>query len=148
MKKTVVSLALGMAVLSTASVVQARDTKLILPVKDALNYVGKGSSAREALAGYEDIKLVFGKGGGNIVRKDVVANKKTNAFNKSDVEACHWVFLSALKSLLESAREAGATRIVNIVSYYKRNEFKSTTDYECHAGAIMAGVALKGDIAR
>lgn len=148
MNKIVASLALGMAVLCTTSAVQARDTKLILPIKDALNYVGKKTSAKEALAGYEDIKLVFGKGGGNIIRKDVVSNKKTNAFNKSDVEACHWVFLSAVKSLLESAREANASRVVNIVSYYKKNEFKSTTDYECHAGAIMAGVALKGDIAK
>ena len=36
----------------------------------------------------------------------------------------------------------------NIVSYFKKNEYKSATDFECHVGAIMAGVALKGDLVR
>lgn len=32
-------------------------------------------------------------------------------------------------------------------SYYKKNETKSDTTIECHAGAIMSGVALKGTYA-
>ena len=38
--------------------------------------------------------------------------------------------------------------VTNIVSFYKRNERKDAQTYECHAGAIMAGVALKGDLAK
>lgn len=78
---------------------------------------------------------------------DAVTNKKTNAFNKSDQEACAWVLQSALITLQSAAKNAGANSVVDIVSYYKRNEFRDPQNYECHAGAFVAGVALKGKIA-
>lgn len=78
---------------------------------------------------------------------DAVTNKKTNAFNKSDQEACAWVLQSALITLQSAAKNAGANAVVDIVSYYKRNEFRDPQNYECHAGAFVAGVALKGKIA-
>lgn len=147
MKKYMLSILLGSIILGSGAAVQARDTKLILPIKDALNYSGKKSSAAEVLD--PDIKLVFGySNGGKIIEKDVVSNKKTNAFNKSDEEACHWAFLSAVKAFQQRAKSMNATKVVNLVSYYKKNEFKSRTEYECHAGAVIAGVALKGDIAK
>lgn len=146
MKKVVTSLAVGLAVLGSAAGVQARDTKLLLPIKDALNYTGSKGSAKEVLD--PGIALVFGHGGGKILRADVTSNKKTNGFAKSDTDACHWAFLSAAKQLQQSARDQGGSRVVNVVSYYKKNEFKSSTQYECHAGAFIVGVALKGDIAR
>jgi len=71
-------------------------------------------------------------------------NKKTNAFNKNDKTACEWVFLSAMLQLQEKARQLGANAVVNIHSYYKKISFVSETEYECHAGGIIAGVALKG----
>ncbi len=78
-----------------------------------------------------------------------VTNKKTNAANKSDAEACRWVALSALRALQDGAKSRGANAVVDIVSYYKKkNEFKSSTNYECYAGAILAGVALKGTYAK
>jgi hypothetical protein len=42
----------------------------------------------------------------------------------------------------------GANAVVDIVSYYKKNEFKSASNYECYAGSILAGVALKGTYAK
>jgi hypothetical protein len=45
-------------------------------------------------------------------------------------------------------KNAGANAVTNIVSFYKSNERKDAQTYECHAGAIMAGVALKGDLAK
>ena len=42
----------------------------------------------------------------------------------------------------EAAKQAGANAVINIVSYYKKNENKSASQYECHAGAVVAGVAL------
>lgn len=147
MNKIMLSTLLGLAVLGAVSTVQARDTRLLLPINDALNYVGKKASAKEVLD--PNIKLVFGHGGGGrIMASDIVSNKKTNAFNKSDADACHWAFLSAVKALQARAASMGANRVVNIVSYYRKNEFKSRTEYECHAGNVVAGVALKGDIAR
>ena len=75
-------------------------------------------------------------------------NKKTNAFGKSDAEACQWAFLSAVKALQEAAKARGANAVVDIESNYKRQVFTSATQYECGAGGVMAGVALKGVYAK
>ena len=79
---------------------------------------------------------------------EFVTNKKTNASNKSDAEACRWAMLSALIELKERARKEGGDAIVNVVRYYKKREFDSDTLYECHAGAFIAGVALKGTVVK
>ena len=75
-------------------------------------------------------------------------NKKTNAFGKSDGTACQWVFLGALKALQEAARSRGANAVIDIESNYKSQVFSSATQYECGAGGLMAGVALKGVYAK
>jgi hypothetical protein len=75
-------------------------------------------------------------------------NKKTNAFNKSDTEACEWAMLSALLTLHKRAVSLGANAVVNIRSNYKNNLVRSDTEYTCGAGAIMAGVALIGDFVK
>ena len=107
-----------------------RDTKHELLISDAMN----SPLAQEVLD--PGIKVEF------------VSNKKTNAANKSDEEACIRAFLSAVKQFQQSARDAGATKVVNLISYYKKKPFSSTTRYECHAGGVLAGVALKGDLAQ
>jgi len=73
-------------------------------------------------------------------------NKKTNAFNKTDLYACQWVMLSALLQLHKRAISMGANAVVNIRSNYKDNEVSSETDYTCGAGATVAGVALIGTV--
>lgn len=146
MKKIVSSLLVGLSVLGATATVQARDTKLFLPIRDALNYVGKKGAATEVID--PDIALTFGREEAGVLKANVVANKKTNGFGKKDVDACHWAFLSAVRELQDSAREAGASRVVNVVSYYGRREYRSTTEYECHAGAFIVGVKLRGDLAR
>ena len=138
----VAALTLGLA--STAA--QARDTRLELPLADLVNSeqakaAGIDGSVKFYLAGQKTPAVVSRLG-------EDVTNKKTNAANKSDDEACRWVALSALKALQESAKSRGANAVVDIVSYYKASEFKSATNYECHAGTIMAGVALKGTYAK
>jgi hypothetical protein len=75
-------------------------------------------------------------------------NKKTNAFGKTDQFACQWAMLSALLSLHQRAVSLGANAVMNIRSNYKNQEFVSETHFECGAGAVMAGVALKGTIVR
>lgn len=77
-----------------------------------------------------------------------VTNKKSNAFGKSKEEACKWVMLSALMALQESAKARGANAVTGIVSYYKKVEYKSASQYECHAGNMISGVALKGRYAK
>lgn len=72
-------------------------------------------------------------------------NKKTNAFNKSDKEACDWAFRSAILTLHQRAVTIGANAVVNVRSNYKDNVTRSDTEYTCGAGKFVAGVALIGD---
>ena len=75
-------------------------------------------------------------------------NKKTNAFNKTDQEACEWVLFSALKQLQERAVDLGGDAVIDIKSNYKNREFASATQYQCGAGNVIAGVALKGTVVK
>lgn len=134
--------AMALAVLSLGAVqAEARDDKLMLPIQDVLSE-------------YEDriddsVALYFGDQSYAAPSKklgEFTSNKKTNAFNKSDDEACRWAMLSALLSLQERAVKEGGNAVVDIVSYYKKNEMSSDSQYECHAGNIMAGVALRGRV--
>ncbi|WP_431256347.1 hypothetical protein ACQ86G_16455 [Roseateles chitinivorans] len=77
-----------------------------------------------------------------------VSNPKTNGVGKTDEFGCKWAALSALISLQNSAKREGANAVVDIVSYYKKNEYRNATTFECHAGAIIVGVALKGTYAQ
>ena len=58
------------------------------------------------------------------------------------------MFLSAMMQLEKRAKELGANAVVNIVSYYQKNVVSSATEFECHAGAVIAGVALNGDFVK
>lgn len=143
MTKALLSLTLLIGGLSLAVGVQARDTQHLLAIEKAMNT----PAARERLD--PDIRFVFADADhGEVVDQhgNYVTNKKTNAFNKSDEEACRWVMLSALLSLQERVKAVGGNAIVNIESYYKKKPMASRSEYECHAGAIMAGVALRGDV--
>lgn len=73
-----------------------------------------------------------------------VINKKINVVNKSDVEVCCWVVLLVLCVLQDGVKLCGVNVVVDIVSYYKKNEFKSSINYECYVGVIFVGVVLKG----
>ncbi len=120
-----------------------RNDTLHLDINEALN----SPQGKEIVD--PSVKLYFGKAApGKVVAKNVTTNPKTNAANKSDIEACQWAFLSAVKNFQERAKKEGASKVGNLVSYYKKKEYKSTTKYECHAGHLMAGVALKGDIVK
>ncbi|MBA5705842.1 excinuclease [Pseudomonas fulva] len=125
---------------------QARDTALYLPfekvVQQMLAEKKLDGSVKFYLAGVKP------RGKVTVISPNSVTNKKTNAFNKSDEAACEWALQSALLTLQDAARKANANAVTNIASYYKRNERKDASTYECHAGAVIAGVALKGDLAR
>lgn len=88
------------------------------------------------------------KSGGKVIQKDVVTNKKTNGFAKSAEASCDWVLRSALIQMQNNAKAQGANAVTNIVSYFKSNETRSTTTYDCYKGTMMAGVTLKGDIVK
>ena len=141
--KTIISTLLIATALMT-SAAQARDDISKYPIQKLL----ETTKAKNALL---DIPLYFADQSYSKESSkygEVITNKKTNAFGKSDTEACEWVMLSALKALQERAVKEGMNAVVNIQSYYKKREFVSSTEFECGAGTIMAGVALKGTLVK
>jgi len=123
----------------------ARDTVLHIPLADVLELPEAKEKLDPAFKFYLDGQPTPK----NIKRMSTdVSNPKTNGVGKSDDYGCKWAALSALIKLQESAKRNGANAVVDIVSYYKKVEYKSATDFECHAGAIIIGVALKGTYAK
>jgi hypothetical protein len=133
------------ALVAGAPIADARDTHLKLPIAQALE---KAQASGKLAPG---IKLFFGtqKYPTPVAKLgEARTNKKTNFFNKTDVEGCEWTFLSAMISLTEYARRSGGNAVVNIRSNYKNAEFSSETEYECGAGNVTGGTAFIGDVVK
>ena len=139
-------IALGVIVVLCSSWVQARDTEYKLPIKDVL------SMPEFAEKVGNDVKFIFGEEfKGVSYEKDLgefTTNKKTNSMNKTDEFACRWAMLSALIQFKDKTKELGGDAVVGLKSYYKKDTFSSQTEYECHAGALLAGVALHGKVVK
>ena len=138
-------LAAALILASLATAAQARDDRLKMPIADALNT----PAAQEKLD--PNIKLFFGNAKHPAPKQTLgtfTSNKKTNFFNKSDKEGCEWVFLGAAISLQDRAKREGGNAVINIHSVYKNEETHSTTDYDCGAGSVMGGVALRGTVVK
>ena len=56
--------------------------------------------------------------------------------------------LTALIAFQESAKPRDADAFTAKVSYYKKGENRNANQYQCHAGNILSGVALKGRYAK
>lgn len=139
-RMTVITIALLCVVAGSAF---ARDTKHMYLIDAALNT----PVARDKLG--TAVKFYFGQQEHPPVARTIAeytANRKTNAANKSDRVACEWVFLTAMLALRDRAVQDGGDAVINIKSFYKKNEVVSDTEFECHAGAFVAGVALKGTV--
>ncbi|MDR1350270.1 MAG: excinuclease ATPase subunit [Zoogloeaceae bacterium] len=140
MRKTFLMLAA--VILLSPVISHARDTVYHLNFQNVVNDAIRAGKLDGSVRFY----LKGQKTKGSVVRTfpEATTNKKTNAANKSDEEACAWVLQSALVAFEANAKKHGANAVVDLVSFYRRNEYKSSTLYECHAGSIMAGVTLKG----
>jgi uncharacterized protein YbjQ (UPF0145 family) len=77
-----------------------------------------------------------------------VATPKTSAMGKADQRACHEALLWTLVAMEKRAQQKGANAVVNIVSFYKKNEISSATEFECHVGNVIVSVVLKGDLVK
>jgi hypothetical protein len=120
----------------------ARDDVLTFPLETVM--------AQAAAQGMIDdsVKYYFGKTKHPKDKSNfgtIKTNKKTNAFNKTDSEACNWAFLSAIKAFHQKAKTLGANAVINIQSNYKNNLVSSETEFNCGAGTFIAGVALSGE---
>ncbi|PWN55489.1 excinuclease [Abyssibacter profundi] len=139
MKQWIFALLLGLVAVAPA---QARDDHKTYPLSDFF--------AREDVQNRlgNDVKFYFGDQAHPAIASrlgEYQSNKKTNAFNKTDQEACEWALLSAMLSLRDRAVGLGADAVVNITSNYRNTPFSSQSEYMCGAGNIIAGVTMKGE---
>lgn len=134
------------AVVSLSAVsAQAADTKLMLPIADAM----ATDDARAKLDG--SVRFYFAGQSTPKIKEHLGSDKvsrKTNAVGKSNEKSCNWVFLSDMIALQKRAVELGANAVINIVNNYDNVENPSATEFECHVGTIMSGVAFKADFVR
>ena len=132
-------------VLSSAQSTFAANQILMMPIAPALASV----DGRAKIDG--DVKFFFGKNRPTRFTHqygNFVANNKVRVFGRSTGEACNLVFLNALEDLQKRARSVGANAVIGVVSYFRRREIASDDSYECNLGAVVAGVALKGDLVK
>ena len=140
----VAAVAAGMIVSDTLPA-QARDDVIMLSVSDAM-------ATQEFQQRLDNsVRFHFGSSPhGPVVKSlgDFVTNEKTNSLGKSSLAACQWALLSGLLKFQEKALQLGANAVINIHSYYKREDVSNDTQVECHSGVFVTGVALKGDFVK
>jgi hypothetical protein len=122
-----------------------RDERLFFPIEDV--YANEDLKRKID----PDVKLYFGKQAHPEPEETFgvyTANRKTNFFNKSDKEACEIAFTSAVVALQERAEKEGGNAVVNIENIYRKDHFVSETEYECGAGNVIGGVALRGEVVK
>jgi hypothetical protein len=143
--KQLAYLVMVLMLLFSFSTGQARDTRLKVSIEEALQWGEREGVLRAS------ISLYFGEQEYPAVEQELgtyTSNKKTNGVGKSDQEACQWAFLTAIKSPQARAAAEGGDAVVDIHSYYKRDEFSSATDFECGAGTVMSGVTMIGTVVK
>ena len=143
--KKMISVAVMAAATLACSAASARNDMLKLPIAGAM----AANDAQARLGG--SVQFVFAGQPTPEVASKIITDKtsqRTNGFGKSAEKACNWVFLSAMLQLQKRAQDVGADAVINIVSNFNNVEFASATEFECVDGALMAGVALKGDFVR
>ena len=132
-------------IVASGSIADARNTRLLLKIQDVLSRPDFQEKVGNSVAFYfsnqpqPQAAQTMG---------EFVTNKKTNSFGKSDEAACQWAMLSALIQFRDRATSEGGNAVVNLQSYYDKNEIPDKSEYECHAGGVVAGVALKGTVAK
>jgi uncharacterized protein YbjQ (UPF0145 family) len=125
--------------------VYARNVKLILPIAAALEAKDIPDKPTGA------VKFFFGVDAApkNVTKLgSYIGRPRTGASGKSDERACNEALQWTLVVLEKRAQQAGANAVVNIASYYRKNEMPSATEFECHVGNVIVTVVLKGDLAK
>lgn len=138
------------ALLFVAVSAQARNTAVMLPIRDVVNM----KKTKELLG--EDIKLYFAAVPNNRKVEEPMglafargeASPYVKGKQRSDEVTCREAMRSALAKLVQQARERGGNAIVGITSYYNKVEVGDAKEYECHAGDSRAIVELKGKVVK
>ena len=120
-----------------------KDNNLMLPIKDAL----ESELGKEMI--HDDVKLYFSDQKTPAVVKSLGVfrtNRRTNAFRKKQETACQRVFIDALMQLQARAEREGGNAVINIRGNTKNRRTKSTTEFNCLCGKMVANVALIGEV--
>ena len=138
--QTILGILIGVLLIGTAN---ARDTRAMYSIADALVSAGSEKVG-------DDIQFFFGDQHPSVDTDygTFTSNKKTNGFGKSDTLACQRAFLSAVLSFQQRARDEGGNAVIKLRSFYKSKPVSSATEFECGSGAVISGVALRGDVVR
>jgi hypothetical protein len=141
------SIAGGVALLCVfvAPISDARDTKNMWPIADALNTAEAKAQLNQG------IQYFFGDSAHPPVEKSFgvyQSNKKTRGVGRTDKEACDWTFLSAMVSFQQRAKELGGDAVIKIESYYREVPISNATEYQCGSGALMSGVTFRGEVVK
>lgn len=145
MKKTMLTVILAGLTLTATVPAAAGNKVLMLPIAGAM----AANDAQLRLG--DSVKFYFGDQKTPTVLSKLATDKtsqRTNGFGKGAEKSCNWVFLSAMLALKKRAQEVGANAVINIVSNFNNEERSSQTEFECQDGALMSGVALKGDFVK
>ena len=143
MKHLVAILSLSLLLISPSAF--SRDTTVLVSIKEVMSSPAYTDKLNKG------IEFYFGEQATPTVQETLgkfSTNKKTNAFNKSDAVACRHVLLSALITLQDRAIKEGGNAVIHVVSNYKNRVSSSNTELECHAGGIIAGAALRGEVVK
>ena len=145
MKAKVLTLTL-LVLTSVPGISFAQDTVVNLSFQNTVAAATKSGK----LDGSVKFYLAGNRPAGNmtVINDNVTTSKKTNGFSKSSQESCDWALQSALITLQGAAKQAGANAVVDIQSNYNTQPHSDPTNYECHKGFLMSGVALKGKLAK
>jgi len=143
--KIAVYVVLSLVLVFGPSTSEARNEVLRFSIEEALAQQGADSRLDDS------IRLFFGDQAVPAIERKLgtfTANKKTNGFNKSDMEACNWTFLAAMMSLQKRAAREGGNAVVNIQSFYRKSEFSSASEFECGAGTFVVGITMVGEVVK
>jgi uncharacterized protein YbjQ (UPF0145 family) len=132
-----------LTILAVARPALGRDDHLMLSIKDAL-------ASPDAAKLDPGVKLYFGHAKPAVAKSlgTFTTNQKSNGFGKEDKVACERAFISAMLQLQKRARAQGGNAVVGIASYYKKIVTVSDKQYMCGAGAMVVGVAFRGEMAK
>jgi uncharacterized protein YbjQ (UPF0145 family) len=141
-KRSILALATAASLL-VATAACARNTLHDLPVQGAKDsrHATTLLDVRFYMAGEKHSKIAKTIG-------EWPTSQRTNAFNKTDEDACNLVFLSAIIALQKRAKAEGGDAVIDIKSTTKHNDLSSPTQFRCVAGAMVANVALTGTVVK
>ncbi len=154
MKKVILALVLSVCGLfAKPPIMLYIELDKVLDSKDFMEIVGNevsfsfGSGTENIFAGTEKTRVSIKKGRETNHFAKSISGKQ---YNFSEIEStCGYALLENLEKLKNKALEIGATKAVNIISYYTGStQYDSKDKFQCIVSDSSVRVKLKADFAR